>query len=156
MNKKIYNILSIEDNKPDFILLEKALKKIENIDINVINIPNGKTALDFVYKRGKYNKSPTPDLIIIDINLPLLSGQEIIKILKEDQKYRIIPIIVFSTSDAEKDILESYKLHANSYITKTFDIKELFQKISSLGEYWLKTNEPSPIQPIYVVKKEKE
>ena len=142
MKKKKFTVLSVEDNQPDFALLEKAFSAIPGLSLNIINITNGQYALDFIYKKGKYKSAPTPDIIILDINLPLISGQEILETLKNSEKYRIIPIIMFSTLDTKEDIIEAYNLHANSYITKTFDVEELFQKIASLGEYWLKINEP--------------
>jgi len=153
MNIKRFTVLSIEDNKPDFVLLEKALNKIEGLSLDIINIPSGEKSLDFIYKKGEYTEATTPDLIILDINLPLLDGQEILKILKEDKKYRIIPVIMFSTSDNEKDIKKSYGLYANSYITKTFDINELFRKIADMGEYWLKTSEIPNLNNICIVQK---
>jgi len=137
---KIFTILSIEDNQADFILLKKALEKINNLSLNIININNGATALDFLYKKGDYSSSPTPNIIILDINLPCIDGKEILKIIKNNKNYKSIPVIIFSTSEYYEDIEETYKLHANSYVSKTFDIQELDQKIKMVGEYWLKTN----------------
>lgn len=141
MKKKHFTILSIEDNEADFALLKKALEKIPNISLNIINIKNGESALNFIYKKEDYKLSPTPDIIILDINLPTINGKEILKKLKQDENYKVIPIIMFSTSDYFSDIEECYKLYANSYITKTFNIKELFKKIANMGEYWLTSNE---------------
>lgn len=151
MHEQIFTVLSVEDNQPDFALLEKALNAIPDLSLNIINIANGQYALDFIYKKGNYSSAPTPDIIILDINLPLINGQEILKTLKNSEEYRTIPVIMFSTSDSEKDIMEAYHLYANSYITKTFDVKELFRKISSLGEYWLKTNKPPKTNNFYFV-----
>ena len=86
MNRQEFTILSIEDNKPDFVLLEKALNNIEGISLDIINIPSGEKSLDFIYKKGEYQNAPTPDLIILDINLPLLDGQEVLKTLKKDAR----------------------------------------------------------------------
>ena len=141
MTTQLFTIFSIEDNEPDFVLLQQALNHVPGLSIDLINIKNGRAALDFLYKREDYASSPTPDLIILDINLPNMSGHEILKIIKNDDNLKIIPVIMFSTSDSEKDIEESYKLYANSYITKTFDIKELFRKIATMAEYWMKTTE---------------
>ncbi len=141
MNQQRFTVLSIEDNMPDFDILKQALKSIVSLNIEVINVQNGKDAIKFIYKEDPYKSAPTPDLIILDINLPLLSGQEILKILKNNDHYKVIPIIMFSTSDSQTDIKQSYNLHANSYITKTFDLKKMFNKIATLGEYWLRTNE---------------
>jgi len=156
MTDKTFTVLSIEDNKPDFLLLEKALNSIENVSLNIINVINGKEALDFMYKKGEYKSAPVPDMIILDINLPLVDGKEVLKRLKKDEIYRIIPIIIFSTSSSYPDIEESYKLYANSYITKTFDVKELFKKITIMGEYWLKNNESPVLNNFYFVQENKE
>ena len=139
MEKKA-TILTVEDNESDFCLLKKALKNLKNVDLEIINILNGQDALDFVYKRGIFAKSSTPDIIILDLDLPLVSGYEVLDDLKSHQIHRTIPIIIFSTSENSCDIQTCYKMHANSYITKSFNTKKLFKKIASLGEYWLETN----------------
>jgi len=153
MENKQFTVLSIEDNKPDFILLEKALHNIPNISLNIININNGQNALNFIYKKGEYKSSPTPDIIILDINLPSISGKEILKILKNDENYKMIPIIIYSTSDYYHDIEESYKLHANSYIVKACDTNELFHNISEMGKYWLTISEIPNIDNSYFIYK---
>lgn len=139
MNKR-FTILSIEDNEADFVLLKKGLEKIPGLSLDIININNGKDALIFLYKKDNFESAPTPNIIILDINLPNINGKEILKIIKNDKNYKAIPVIIFSTSDYYMDVEETYKLHANSYITKTFDIQELYQKINAIGEYWLKSN----------------
>jgi CheY-like chemotaxis protein len=139
--KKRFTVLSIEDNKPDFLLLKSALEKIPNLLLDIININNGRDALDFLYKKKSFESAPTPNIIILDINLPNIDGKEILKTIKNDENYKSIPVIVFSTSDYYADVEEMYQLHANSYITKTFDIEELFNKITMIGEYWLHSNE---------------
>lgn len=139
--EKRFTVLSIEDNKPDFVLLRNALEKIPDLSLDIININNGQDALDFLYKKNNFKSAPTPNIIILDINLPNIDGKEILKVIKNDNKYKSIPVIIFSTSDYYTDVEEMYKLHANSYITKTCDVTELFRKIKIIGEYWLKSNE---------------
>ena len=141
MNKQRFTIASIEDNKPDFELLKQALNDTEGVKFDLINIQNGENALDFLHKRGEYQTAPSPDLIILDINLPKISGLDILRSIKRDDKLKSTPVIIFSTSDSEKDIEESYSLSANTYITKTFDLKELFRKITMVVNYWFKTAE---------------
>ena len=141
MSDKRFTILSIEDNEPDFYLLKRALEKIPNLRLEIININNGKGALDFIYKKNEHQSAPTPDIIILDINLPYINGKEILKTIKNDEKYKMIPVIIFSTSDCSIDIENLYKSYANSYLTKTSDVDELFKKIAVMGEYWLKISE---------------
>jgi two-component system, chemotaxis family, response regulator Rcp1 len=154
MTDKQFTILSIEDNQADFDLLEKALKNA-NASLQVINIQNGQEALDFVYKQSKHAKAPTPDIIILDINLPGINGEKLLEIFKKDEKCRVIPIIIFSTQNQEKEIKRMYELYANSYLTKTSDIKELFAKIASLEHYWFSTNELPSENNFYFVEEEK-
>ena len=141
MTKKAFEILSIEDNEPDFSLLEKALTEIPDISINLTNISNGQSAIDYIFKRNIYKNSKTPHLIILDINLPKMNGHEILRKIKRSKKYKIIPVIMFSSSMIEDDIRKSYEEYANSYIAKSFDVKSLFEKIKKIGEYWLTTSE---------------
>ena len=140
MGNKHFTILSIEDNKADFELLKTALNNPPSPTLDIINIPNGESGLDFMNKKGDYEDAPTPHIIILDIQLPFMSGKEVLKELKKDKKHKIIPVIIFSTNDHYKEIEEMYELYANSYITKTCDIKELFEKIGTLKQYWFKTN----------------
>lgn len=154
MPYKQFTILSIEDNKADFQLLKQNLLSISEVDLTIMNIDNGDKAMDFIFKMNGYQSAKTPDLIILDINLPSIDGTEILKKIKEHKIYRIIPIIVFSTSDAEEDIIKSYNLYANSYITKSFEIGDIFKKIAVMGEYWLKTAILPKIENICFVHKE--
>ena len=141
MTKKTFEILSIEDNEPDFSLLKKALTEIPDIFINLTNIANGHSDLDYIFKRNIYKNSKTPHLIILDINLPKMNGHEILKKIKRSKIYKTIPVIMFSSSTMEEDIRKSYEEYANSYIAKSFDVKSLFEKIKKIGEYWLTTSE---------------
>lgn len=148
MTNKTFNILSIEDNEPDFMLLKEALLKISNITINITNINNGQKALDYIFKKKEYKNSITPQLIILDINLPKVNGHEILKKIKKSKKYKSIPVIIFSGLESEENIQKSYEEYANSYITKNYDIEPLLKKIITMGEYWLKTSEIPKINDI--------
>ena len=151
-----FKILVIEDNEPDFVLLEKALEMIEDINIEVFNAKNGQEGLDFVFKEGNFTKAPTPDIIILDLNLPVMSGFEVLKNLKSDPLHKLIPIVVYSTSDEKGDICSSYSLYANSYITKTFDLMELFDRIKHFGSYWLETVKLPDSDQYCIIKKGEE
>lgn len=154
MNNK-FQILSIEDNEPDFDLLKKALLKIPDISFDITHISNGQTALEYIFKRKTFKEAITPDLIILDINLPKISGYEILRKIKKSPKYKAIPVIMFSTSSSEEDIKKSYDAHANSYVIKSFNVDNLFQKIATMGEYWLKTSEIPKHGNIYIIQGDK-
>ena len=96
MTNKTFNILSIEDNEPDFMLLKEALLKISNITISITNISNGQTALDYIFKKNIHKNAVTPQLIILDINLPKVNGHEILKKIKKSKEYKSIPVIIFT------------------------------------------------------------
>jgi CheY-like chemotaxis protein len=133
--KKV-NILLVEDNEGDILLTMEAFEesRLTN-DIEVVK--NGKDALDFVFKKGKYADAKMPDLILLDINLPLKSGHEVLQILKGNEATKHIPIIMLTTSSSEKDIILSYKHHANCYITKPVEINDFIDAILTIEEFWL-------------------
>jgi chemotaxis family two-component system response regulator Rcp1 len=141
MSRTRFTAVSIEDNKPDFDLLKQAIESIPDLTIDLINIQNGEDALKFLHKEGEYKTASTPHLILLDMNLPKITGLEILQNIKNDSRLKTIPVIIFSGSYAEKDIKESYNLSANTYIVKSFDTKELFKKITTMAEYWFKTAE---------------
>ena len=151
MRKKIYNILSVEDNEPDFALLNKALSRIEGMELKIKHISNGEIALNYIFKKGEFKDVPTPDLIILDINLPKISGIEILKAIKRSLNYKSIPVIMFSTSNLEEDIQKSYNANANSYVIKSFDITTLSKKIFSMAEYWLKISEIPNSDNLFII-----
>ena len=134
--EKTFNILSIEDNKADFELIKKAISSIKDLSIKITNIDDGEKALQYICN----NHIITPDLIILDLNLPSIDGIDLLKIIKNKEQYKIIPIIIFTTSDKEEDIYITYKNYANSYITKTYDVNDFLEKIYNLIEFWLKTS----------------
>ncbi len=135
-------ILLIEDN-PDHVLLIKEALAANNIVNEVRVVEDGEKALNYLYRRGEYAdplKSPRPSLIILDIKLPKIDGQEVLKTIKSDQNLKDIPVVVLTTSTQEEEIVKSYKNGANSYITKLIDSQEFFDKIKKLKVYWFITN----------------
>lgn len=134
---KSYKILSIEDNEPDFILLKNALKKISNINFKIKNIQNGHDAINFLYNKD----TELPDLILLDLDIPQIDGQELLYIIKNDDTLQSIPIIIVTTCDDTKKIKSTYKNHANAYIIKSFNINKLFEKVKSLSNFWLENAE---------------
>lgn len=154
---KTFKILVIEDNEPDLWLLKEALKLVEDKDLklDVSCVTNGQDGIDYVLKNGDYSDVTTPDLIFLDLNLPVKNGFEVLKCLKTDALYKMIPIIIYSTSDESGDICASYSLYANSYLTKTFSIIELFDKIKCFSNYWVNTVELPDSSSYCLISKEK-
>jgi len=135
-NLKFVEILLIEDNPGDARLTQEALNdgKVKN---NLHIVYDGVEATDFLFKRNKYKDAPRPDLIILDLNLPKKNGQEVLAEIKVDENLKSIPVVIFTTSKAEEDILKSYKLHANCFLTKPIDLIEFFEMIKSIEDFWL-------------------
>lgn len=132
---KAINILLVEDNPGDARLVKEAFK--ENKVMNELFIvEDGEKALKFLYKEGEFEDAITPDLILLDLNLPKKDGREVLKEIKTNSKLRIIPVVVLTTSKAEEDILKSYNLHANCYLTKPVDIDKFIEIVNQINNFW--------------------
>lgn len=129
-------ILLVEDNPGDVRLMVEALKDAKvNNNLHVAN--NGEAAMDFLRRKGEFAGVPVPDLIMLDLNLPKKDGREVLAEIKEDPDLKHIPVVVITTSAAEEDILKSYKLHANCYITKPVNFEQFIKVVHSIEEFWL-------------------
>ena len=129
-------ILLVEDNPADVRLTTEAFK--EERFLNNLNIvTDGVEAMAYLRRAGKYAKAVRPDLILLDLNLPKKDGREVLKEIKEDEALKSIPVVVLTVSKAEEDILRSYKLHANCYITKPIDLKQFITVARSIQDFWL-------------------
>ena len=135
-NLDAINILLVEDNLGDIRLTKEVLKegKIQN-GLSVVT--DGEEALLFLKKKGEYANAVTPDIILLDLNLPKKDGREVLAEIKADPDLKCIPVIVLTTSSAEKDILNMYSHHANCYITKPVDFNQFINVIRSIEEFWL-------------------
>ncbi|MDD5408714.1 MAG: response regulator [Candidatus Omnitrophica bacterium] len=129
-------ILLVEDNPADVRLTKEALleEKLHN-SLNVVN--DGVEAIAFLRKEGKYSNSARPDLILLDLNLPKKDGREVLKEIKNDDDLKRIPVVVLTVSKAEEDILKTYNLHANCYITKPIDLNQFSKVVKSIKDFWL-------------------
>jgi two-component system, chemotaxis family, response regulator Rcp1 len=127
-------ILLVEDNPADVRLTREALKEAQTPS-NLHVVDDGVKALAFL-KDGS-GKFPTPDLILLDLNLPRKDGREVLEAIKHDEKLRHIPVVVLTTSQAEQDVLNSYRLSANAYITKPVDVDQFFSAMKSIDGFWL-------------------
>ena len=129
-------ILLVEDNPGDVRLTIEALKegKIKN---NLHVAKDGVDAMEFLLHENTYQDSPTPDLILLDLNLPRKDGRELLAEIKEDEELRRIPVVILTTSKAEEDILRTYNLHANCYITKPVDLDQFITVVKAVENFWL-------------------
>ena len=130
-------ILLVEDSPDDVELTQECLKEwIVSHALSVV--ADGVEALEFLRRQGKHINAPQPDLILLDLNLPRKDGREVLGEVKADPQLKHIPVVVLTTSNAEQDILKSYRLHANCYITKPVDLDQFSSVIKSLEDFWLK------------------
>lgn len=136
--RKPFSILLIEDNPGDVRLTKEAFKE-GNISMDLSVVMDGVEAIQYLHKQAPFEGVRTPDLILLDLNLPKKDGREVLKDIKEDPDLRRIPVVVLTTSNAESDILKSYNLYANCYINKPVDFDSFFNVIKSIEEFWLST-----------------
>lgn len=129
-------ILLVEDNAADVRLTVEALRegKVRN---RLTVARDGEEALDVLARRGPFAEAPRPDLILLDLNLPRKDGREVLAIIKADPSLKRIPVVVLTTSSAELDIIKSYNLHANCYITKPVDLDQFVRVVKSIDDFWL-------------------
>ncbi|HMO63277.1 MAG TPA: response regulator [Ferruginibacter sp.] len=129
------NILLVEDSEGDILLTTEALEGSSLINsLNVVK--NGKDALDYLHKKGNYTSVTIPDLILLDINLPMKNGHEVLAGVKQSEQLKHIPVIILTTSSSEKDIHQSYKHYANCYITKPVEAGDYTHVINSIERFW--------------------
>jgi chemotaxis family two-component system response regulator Rcp1 len=131
-------LLLVEDNPGDIRLTKEALKGAK-IDIHLHVVQDGRQAMDFLQRNGTYSDAPRPDLILLDLNLPRMDGRQVLQGIKSDEDLRRLPVVILTTSDAESDILTSYDLHANCYITKPIDLHRFIDIVHSIQDFWLST-----------------
>ena len=133
---KPIEILMIEDNPGDVRLTVEALKDTK-LNNNLSVVENGVEALSYLRREGDYADAPRPDLILLDLNLPRKDGREVLEEIKQDEDLGRIPVVVLTTSQAEEDILKTYDLHANCFISKPVDLEQFTQVIQSIEVFWL-------------------
>jgi chemotaxis family two-component system response regulator Rcp1 len=138
-------ILLVEDNPGDVRLTKEALKegKVYN---NLHWAKDGVEALEFLQRRGKHAKAPRPDIILLDLNLPKKDGREVLSVIKRDDALKQIPVVVLTTSKAEEDVLKSYELHANCYVTKPVDLEKFIHVVQSIDRFWLSVVTLPPVK----------
>jgi DNA-binding response OmpR family regulator len=143
MNQNQVELLLIEDNPHEAELTIRNLNK-HNIANKLMHIDDGADALDFIFSKGKYAGTKTtfaPKVILLDLKLPRVDGLEILKQIKSDERTKMIPVVVLTSSKEEKDIIESYKLGVNSYIVKPVNFNSFAKAVAEIGLYWMILNQ---------------
>jgi len=141
---KEVEILLVEDNPTDAELCIRALKK-SNLANKLVWVKDGAEALDFIFNTGVYSGRQGmngPKVILLDLRLPKVDGMEVLRRIKRDERTRIIPVVVLTSSKEDRDVAESYQLGVNSYISKPVEFDEFAKTVSELGLYWLLVNRP--------------
>jgi CheY-like chemotaxis protein len=142
MNGEPLTILLVEDNPDHAVLVQRNLEEFQ-VANKIFHVEDGEAALDYVFGRGAYadqKKYPRPDLILLDLRLPRIDGLEVLKEIKSDNELHIIPVVILTTSDGERDMAMAYEYHANSYVTKPVDFDRFAQLLKDIGFYWLAWN----------------
>ena len=140
MEEKDVKVLLVEDNPDDVELTLLAFKKY-NLVNKIIVAKNGEEALDIIFQRKKGGKGKVPGLILLDLKLPKVDGLEVLRQVKSDPEIKLIPVVVLTSSNEDKDLVESYRLGVNSYILKPVDFEKFTEAIRQLGLYWLLLNQ---------------
>lgn len=133
---KPIEVLLVEDDPGDELMTREAFEdnKIRNT-LHVVR--DGQEALDFLYRQGEYADAPRPDLVLLDLNLPRYDGKQVLERIKTDPELALIPVVVLTTSSAEEDILRSYKLHANAYVTKPVDLEQFIGAVRQIDDFFV-------------------
>ncbi len=134
-NTEPIEILLVEDNPGDARLAEEALKdsKVHN---NLYHVKDGVEAMDFLRRRGEYADVAVPDLVLLDLNLPRKDGREVLEEIKADPELKFIPVVVLTTSEAERDLVRTYDLHANAYVVKPIDLDQFAAVVQGIKDFW--------------------
>ncbi|MFG0250592.1 MAG: response regulator [Phycisphaeraceae bacterium JB051] len=136
-------VLLVEDDEDHAMLLMRCLDKCE-VNNTVDHVTDGEQALNFLYAREGFENRKLPNLILLDLNLPRISGHEVLSTLKSDPEMRVIPVVVLTTSNIEADRIRAYQEHVNSYVVKPFDPSRFRHVIDNVCRYWAEINIQSP------------
>jgi CheY-like chemotaxis protein len=130
------DFLLVEDNPGDVRLTQEALRshKVQN---NLHVVGDGEEAMAFLRRQGKYANAPRPDIILLDLNLPRKDGREVLADIKSDPNLKTIPVVVITSSEAEQDVIKSYNLNANCYVTKPVNLDQFIKVVQSINDFWL-------------------
>jgi len=135
MSARPIELLFVEDNPGDVRLTQEALEE-KKVRINVHVVWDGVEALDYLRREGEYADAVRPDVILLDLNLPKKDGREVLAEIKADTKLKSIPVVILTTSKAEEDIIKTYNLHANCFVTKPTDLDQFVKVVQSIEDFW--------------------
>ena len=135
-DRKEIDVLLVEDDPGDVLMTREAFdeNKVAN---RLAVVSDGESAMAYLRKEGPYADAPTPDLVLLDLNLPRMDGREVLAAMKGDQALRSIPVVVLTTSEAEEDVLRSYALHANAYVTKPVDFERFIDVVRQIDDFFV-------------------
>ncbi len=140
--EQMKTILLVEDNEDDIVLTQRALKKA-NILNNLVVVNDGIEALEYLRCDGKYaerDPSDVPVVVLLDLNMPRMNGLDFLRELRQDSKFKLLPVVILTSSNEDRDIVESYNLGANSYVRKPVDFNQFVESVKTLGLYWVLLN----------------
>jgi two-component system response regulator len=146
MNTLVETILLVEDNPDDVELTRRALRK-NNIANNMVVVNDGVQALDYLFCRGEYagrDAKDIPRLILLDLKLPKMNGLQVLEQMRADERTKMLPVVILTSSKEEMDLISSYRNGANSYVRKPVDFNQFVEAVKNIGLYWLLINEPPP------------
>ena len=134
--QKPIDVLLVEDDPGDVLMTREAFaeNKVAN---RLAVVSDGASAMQYLRKEGEYTDAPTPDMVLLDLNLPRMDGREVLAAMKSDDELRRIPVVVLTTSEAEEDVLRSYSLHANAYVTKPVDFARFIEVVRQIDDFFL-------------------
>ena len=136
VHSRVAELLLVEDNEDD-VFLTRAAFEASGLRVNLHHVDNGEKCLEFLRKEGPYTDVPAPDLILLDMNMPVMGGHEVLQEIVKDEKLRSIPVVVLTTSSEANDINKMYRLRCSSYITKPVNFENFVKAIGQLAGYWL-------------------
>lgn len=134
----------VEDSPGDIRLAQIALKKAKILN-NLAVVEDGELAIKYLSQEAPFENATPPNLILLDLNLPKVNGHEVLKFIRSESNLKMIPVVVLTTSDSERDIMESYELNANCYITKPVDLERFMEVVQMIESFWIKTVTLPPV-----------
>lgn len=133
---KPVEVLLVEDDPGDVLMTREAFEE-NKVANHLTVVSDGASAMEYLRKEGEHADAPTPDLVLLDLNLPRMDGREVLAAMKSDEELRRIPVVVLTTSEAEEDVLRSYSLHANAYVTKPVDFERFIDVVRQIDDFFV-------------------